>query len=633
MLKLNHKTKRHRSFVVALVLLFAAPLLGDGAEGGDDCHVLGGLSPAHRARALSQSPELAKPDAHGRLPLPPESMPEVSLQLGSAGPSRTLLLEASRILKPGGKLTIDVTDAKGEWAHELEDAGFAIAKKAAAGDVSHGGLVMATKTPTAAAGIFHNPQRYRDTVLNWVRVAPEEGALRDIDVYIFPTKFCPVGCSHCYFASPPRKKGSSEENTGTLNEDSITKFLDLTRHLGVNNFTVTGGGDPLLEPEKTTRLVREHPGQTATIHTSAFWAQSPKLAAERVNALLDAQEKNPNSTQLVLRVSIDDFHKNVDPRAYQNLFGLFHDNWARYKKGGLKLGIHSIHGDATISQLASDLEKDPRVKNVERQLVDGKYHPTRIFFKNGMEVAIDYSPLFKPLPRPDMRDTDLIDQSVSAFDKGRDPRPAARTDSNGKPKGCLCMYETGSIELWNTAPTDNLKNIHTDSIHDVLGSFEDVIYSAAIEKGAKYIENLIEEVDPLSVRRAKAVSSATLFNTRVLAEPKTRLYVTLRILQDRMKEGKQQSLDSLPAELTTAILGGKEKLQNFYRQTEWTVTDQLLQNANVTPKELFDLYQSVKLGQYEETTARMLEKIRASPRVPEATKTAFFRRIGETTNP
>lgn len=131
--------------------------------------------------------------------------------------------------------------------------------------------------------------------------------------------------------------------------------------------------------------------------------------------------------------------------------------------------------------------------------------------------------------------------SIAAFDRGRDPSPAVRRHGPTAGRACVCAYEDGAVELWNTASPDNLSNLRCDPPDVILDSFQDVICAIAIERGALFLESFIEDVAPLTLRRAKAVSSATRFNTRALADPKTRLYVTLRALQYLVRVGRVPS--------------------------------------------------------------------------------------------
>ena len=209
------------------------------------------------------------------------------------------------------------------------------------------------------------------------------------------------------------------------------------------------------------------------------------------------------------------------------------------------------------------------------------------------------------------------------------PRPAVASIAGKQDKAILVVHEDGVAELWNSGPPDRLPNIYLQSNEELLHSFSDLIYAAAVEEGALYIENLVEEVDAHATHRAKMISSATFFNKNMLSEARTRLYVSIRIIQDRLKQGKMawgQQLKSLPPELQAAIRNSRKDLIRLFKQSDHTIVEDYLERADLTLENLLALDSYIQLGQFQLDISKAREKIANSQNISPELKAEYMRR-------
>lgn len=605
-------------------------------------------------------------NADGSIPLKSDSIELASLfmVLHHIGNPAQVIAEAHRVLRPGGTLLVRETNAwtkdihllnsvldtmfyevffprldvplptsyraRHEWESAFRDAGF-IVKKISENEPGNPFApvnFVLEKPVNREELVFESPQKYRDLIRERINIPLPDALTKNAEFYVFPTKFCPVGCGHCYFASP-RQGSKPLSSPFVLSDKALTNFTDLVARGGARQLTITGGGDPMLEPARVAYITRNSRAERFSMHTSGFWATNAKRTRELIDQVYRAFTQN-GASGFRFRISIDQHHKKVPPKNLLNIVDTFSSNASTYKARGFGLAFHSIYGDPVIQNFAASLKSAGVAERVEYSKASHPDHPTKIVIKGGLEIEVDYSPLMPANPAPEMNDALKIEESVAQFDAGRAPYPALSANRSGEEKACMCVYENGTVELWNSGAPDNLANIYRHTPEEVLRSFGDVIYNASVEKGAIYVESLINEVDPWSVKRAKAIASATLFNKNALAESKTRLYVSIRIIQDKIAEGTLASgvAEKLPSELRKLIASSRGDLQAFYRRSRQTIVEDTLAEPGVEVERLVDLYDAIKKGHYRGVTVeRMKESVAADTRISPRAKKLFFLRI------
>ena len=120
------------------------------------------------------------------------------------------------------------------------------------------------------------------------------------------------------------------------------------------------------------------------------------------------------------------------------------------------------------------------------------------------------------------------------------------------------------------------------------------------EKGTIYRDSVVQEVDSRAVTRLRAISLRDFSGTVIFEEEKTRLYYTIRVLQDYLKEGRvlSEGLRKLPPYLNSLINGTKEDLLRLYQQAKYKIVDQQKRKEGFNQQEWRDLLELIKLGHY-----------------------------------
>jgi hypothetical protein len=104
-------------------------------------------------------------------------------------------------------------------------------------------------------------------------------------------------------------------------------------------------------------------------------------------------------------------------------------------------------------------------------------------------------------------------------------------------------------------------------------------------------------------------------------DEKVRLYYTIRVLQDYLKEERvnEQELKKLPQELRTLIYESPEKLITLYKKARYSVVDQEI-NRNPSFKEFRDFLELLKLGHYDVSEDQVSQAIEHYNNYPECSE-------------
>lgn len=157
--------------------------------------------------------------------------------------------------------------------------------------------------------------RLRQDILQELDPYPEWTNLPVGTVYISPTKWCPVGCEHCNFASLPAR-GAQRTRESFHSADAQARLLRFVNQLDAWKIVLSGGGEPLLEPALVERLIES--AETARLEeievvTSGMWGKTPASALKVLTRLARAYRRraHPSAVKLVLRLSVDWFHRQA----------------------------------------------------------------------------------------------------------------------------------------------------------------------------------------------------------------------------------------------------------------------------------------------------------------------------------
>lgn len=202
-------------------------------------------------------------------------------------------------------------------------------------------------------------------------------------VYVWPTKYCGVGCSHCNFSSV--KKDPSDEKAELINTiPGRERVKDFAKDSCVEKFVISGGGEPMYEIETVKYFIREIDSprlREIEIITSGFWAKNYKYGNCVLNQLLQEFNKRENkSVELTIRISYDQFHaEKLGVMHVLNILNLIR----KYEMFNLYFRSVLIKTDNSFHKIADILDaKLTKIEDYKRHLIlkDGRKY--LIYYKN-----------------------------------------------------------------------------------------------------------------------------------------------------------------------------------------------------------------------------------------------------------
>jgi len=513
---------------------------------------------------------------------------------------------------------------------------------------------LITGDPIATARTaFSNPQAYRDLLINnkRVRIAPKKGFNGKALACLFLTRFCPVGCKHCFFSSPVPESGKTQADAFT--PEGAQKLTDFLNDANMGVILVSGGGDPFIEMDTVRKLVEEVNTDHLYLMSSAYWGKTPAAARRVVDQLYESmliRRKNGVRGRVILRISVDKGHADeIGLDGIKNVIDIFNEKFAN--ETDFALEIHSMMTDP------GTMEKDPTIDNmlaglpynVERSPVkDASIDTYREEAKNGgkgvikvsprkevvtltesgLSILIGYAKLFHSDMKVDLHDEETVARNAAVFTKDmRDSEgnnTAVAFNAEGEDGLDFLVSYDGTPSLWGAHMPDNPFSLYSQDYDDIVDSaFQDVITLSYLEKGIPYREAIINEVNPVAVTRMKAINIRDFAGSYLYEESKTRLYLTVRILQDYIAEGRI-SADVLPPAIQQLVSLDKDTLIRSYHESDYSIITQYIESPYVTVDEQVDLYELVTLGHYDVTPEQMIGTMERDDVLTSEQRAEFF---------
>lgn len=482
---------------------------------------------------------------------------------------------------------------------------------------------------------FSDPQPVRDRILRQVRIRHEgtEEFSNRPSVYVFPTRFCPVGCTFCYFASPMGKQKTREN---AFDDEGTEKFIAFTQDANPAGIVVSGGGDPFVELDKVVKIVSEARADKITLVTSAFWARSPDKVKEVLRRLSEAVKRNPHAPEVILRLSIDEFHKiRVPLKCHANIIKAFSEEYLGQEK--FRLMVHSLRGDGAMTELEGLLQSsDYGLPVTSRGDVDEI--SSEIVLDNGLQVKVRRVDIFNANQEIDLNNITLpqVDANFRAFAR-KNTYKATRgdgrimmgiqTNARGEDALDFLINYDGLMEVWASSMPDNRSNMYEETYGEFREkALTDVITLAELEKGIQYVKDLVYEVNPIAMDRAIAINIPDWFSRLAFEESKTRLYVSVRILQDYVKAGRVSRVEQAawPKEVRELVSLDPDQLRQLYHESDYGIVNQYLERPDVSVEDLARLYKMIMRNHYDVTTAQAREAILSSPKLTDTQKLEFL---------
>jgi organic radical activating enzyme len=470
---------------------------------------------------------------------------------------------------------------------------------------------------------FKNPQKYRNLILSKVAVkAKREAFSGKAFICVSFTRFCPVGCKFCFFSSSPALKTKTVADA--LTNEGLEKFIQFANDSNLGYLLVSGGGEPFLELKHLLQVVERVKSDKIVLVTSGNWAKSSSAAANITKQVYEAFNKRTSPTKLVMRLSVDEEHARggLGLHPAHNLISVFEKNYLNEKD--FKLQFHTLFDDPCIEQLFTELG-DRLVSTGEHRLRSDadtilKVNPAEkiIQLSSGLAIKIGYAKCFYSNIKVNLNDPEVIKRNLSVFDwdmtESEENNPSVVTNLDGRIGLDFWVNFNGNVTTWGNQVPDNIYNLYVDDYQDVVeNSFSDPISLAYLEKGNPYREKIISEVNPIAVLRAKATNIRDYTGALICEEATTRLYLTIRVLQDFFAAGRisQEELKSWPEAVQTMIQSSKDEVKTAYKNSTYSIVDQYLERNIFNPLEWLDFLELIKLGHYNLSSEQIQKAIDA----------------------
>ncbi len=458
--------------------------------------------------------------------------------------------------------------------------------------------------------VFETPQFFREEILklsNLVNREEDKYTGKSL-ICVFFTSYCGVGCPFCFFSSPSPIHGENVENK--FNADGVDKFIEFANSANVGYLQISGGGEPFLEKEAIIKSIEHINADRIILVTSGIWACNIENAEKYLLDLKNALSRRTNKTRLSIRLSVSKDHNiKLKNRPLYNLLQLFEKKY-KYDED-FTLQLKTFDNDDTLTTYLDKFNPGCKIEYIGKNCSDDENHikvmpqKFRVIFDSGYSVIIGQSRIFNSNLRPNMNIPNSIANTINVYDQdtsqSQSDFPSLVFNSNGKPGIDWIIEYNGNVCAWQNRVQDNLLNIYEDKYDYVVNkTLSDPLTLSFIEKGAKYREKIIQEVAPHTVKLVKAVSIRDYAGTLLFEDEKTRLYYTLRVLQDYMKEGRinQEIFRQLPSEIRSILQLTQQDLVALYKKSNYSILSQEL-SKNHNAQTFGDFLELVKLGHYK----------------------------------
>lgn len=470
---------------------------------------------------------------------------------------------------------------------------------------------------------FEHPEQYRNWILEHVAVDPKERLEGGSVFYMWLTKACPVGCEFCFFQSPEKSgKGPDEE----ISDEGIEKIIQITKDGNIDKLVVSGGGEPLLRRHKVNNLARGVNVKNLIVVTSAFWSKGPKRTDIVLSELLAATNENPNETVTTVRVSLDEGHlqklsKDESFQYIQNIADWFAANAAGHPR--FKLMFHTMDGDQTVENYIATLQVKERTERVQNKEC--------VTLENGLSFGVEHTQMFFASPFVNLKDEQERTRNDVTFTKfvgeKRGGNMSMSFHGQDKPKGAyfLSLYD-GTTIVWGSTAPDSEASIYKEDYDAMMDkNFRDVVTLRILEKGQMSIQDLVSEVNPSATQRAVGVGLRDFYVRLLLEEDTTRLYVSIRSIQEFIEEGRitEEDQREWPQQLKAMVGLPLDQLKEACLASKKNIVQQYLADPAVSAEKLMALYTRVALGHYSFGPQEMCEAV-AQSEIDPAIRSAFL---------
>lgn len=378
----------------------------------------------------------------------------------------------------------------------------------------------------------------RDRIISSLSTYLWHGPTHASTCYVWPSVECPVGCGHCNYAAPM--------SLGGLRPYSVARdpeaVLRVMNGMGLWKAVLSGGGEPMVEPEFCERFVHEIDSpnlEEIELITAAHFASDEKETRLRLRRLVKAwrsRSVKQRRARLSVRISLDWFHAQrigVEPAARVIRF-LGEDDMRE-----VNCYIRSVllDGDTTFEQLSealggelgpiSDYQQEIRLPDGRSILI---YHKNLIVDGRMNQRKLSRLPVTIPVAsRADVFGQRFLDNSGKQV--------PARVYNGPEVKhldGLACLIEdTGAVRILEGNDPTRSPNVrdHRTWEEVIAHLYADPITVYLVEHGPQDLATLMSDAFPESLQIAADTNQLYHLTELLLDTPAKQLYATLRTLR------------------------------------------------------------------------------------------------------
>lgn len=246
----------------------------------------------------------------------------------------------------------------------------------------------------------------------------------------------------------------------------------------------------------------------------------------------------------------------------------------------------------------------------EKRISDGKnaikiVPKQEIISFNKLQIKVGYAKTFYSNLRVNICDHNAIHRNIAVYQKdlieSEDGNSSIVTNKLGQPGLDFWINYNGNVTTWGNQYLDNLFNLYVDSVEDIVsGTLSDPAALAFIEKGAIYRDRIVSEANETAVIRSKAVNIRDYTGALMFDEARTRLYYTIRVLQDYIAESRINIslVKGLSNELQEVLSLEKDVLIAAYNDSTYTIVEEII-TRGFDRDYVLDILEWIKLGHYK----------------------------------
>jgi hypothetical protein len=388
-------------------------------------------------------------------------------------------------------------------------------------------------------------QRLRDAIIDSLPTYAEHGPAHASTCYVWPSSECPVGCGHCNYAAPMSVDRLARYSVARDPEP----VLRVMNSMGLWKAVLSGGGEPMVEPEFCERFVHEIDSpnlEEIELITSAHFAADDAETRLRVHRLVEAwRTRAPGlaKASFSVRISLDWFHAQrigVEPAA--RVIKLLSE--PGMQDVGCYIRSVLLDNDNTFVDLAERLGGElTEVADYQQQIIVPNGRTILVYHKNLIiEGRMNQRKLGRlPITVPNASRADVFGKRFLGEDGKHVP---ARTYNGPQVRhldGLACLIDDdGKARILEGNDVHRCADVREmrDWPQAVAYLYADPITVYLVDHGPQALAALISDAFPDSATMAADTNQLYHLAELLLSTPERRLYAMLRVLQLHVAEGR-----------------------------------------------------------------------------------------------